>query len=62
MNLNIQNILKSLINDFSKDSDSTKLTVQETAVKNNIREILLGYNNGTTVTENELLEGECVSN
>lgn len=59
MAINIKSILRSLLNEFDNAAEaySCILSDREKEIKENIKEILLGYENGNVITENELFEG-----
>lgn len=59
MAINIKSILRSLLNEFDNaaETHSCILSDREKEIKGNIKEILLGYENGNVITENELFEG-----
>lgn len=55
--MDIQKILQALNENFDNTAADSNLTEAEKLAKENVREILIGYQNGTTVTETELIQG-----
>lgn len=58
MDINIAKVLRSLSSEFDPNSTGEpNLSIQENAVRENVRAILMGYKNGQVVEERELVEG-----
>lgn len=57
--LNIGKILNALSSEFDPNAaGEPSLSAEESAVRENVRTILLGYQNGRVVIERELVEGK----